>query len=278
MAMSILGKFNIELGNYFKPMLNGKYGVKVQVQEGEVHFSKKDSHSAVMVQKSHLIKMVAAGKEHPDYMDTRLKMINALKTLAQLCNAAPVPLSEVKPPLDEPLASGPMGTIFPPDNPSGVEILETQFADMMKAKPETLEAAVAEAAQEAQEAPKPEATPTGPVQLRDATEMYQEVRGTSQSSIYLVAALSDDLRIAVRATSSKLSVRVEGEVLKHKSALNEAGFQVNQKATDAYASIHCSTANKQIAMRTVGALLMAPGIGWTTTLPDFEKLWLQGAG
>jgi hypothetical protein len=120
------------------------------------------------------------------------------------------------------------------------------------------------------------AIPTELVDLRNATQLYQPVRGTSTGSVYLVAALGHDLSIAMRVGNQKLSVRVEGNVNHHKAALNAAGLKVNDLGK--YASAHLSTADKQLAMRTVGAMLMAPGIVWTTPLPDFEKLWMKGVG
>jgi hypothetical protein len=107
--------------------------------------------------------------------------------------------------------------------------------------------------------------------------LYQPVRGTSSGSVYLVAALGDDLRCAVRINKSKLSIRVEGNVEAHQKALNDAGFKVSTDSNP-YASAHLSINDRQTAMRTLGALLMAPGISWTTVMPDFNKLYLKGAG
>lgn len=123
---------------------------------------------------------------------------------------------------------------------------------------------------------KPIEVPEGPVPLRDAVSVYQPVHGTSQGSVYHVAALSDDLRVAVRATSGKISIRVEGDIDSHKDAITSAGLGIKSGGSG-YASAHFAAGDKQTAARTLGAVLMGVG-GWTTPMPNFENLWGKGIG
>lgn len=52
-----------------------------------------------------------------------------------------------------------------------------------------------------------------PVLLRDATAIFQKVRGTSQSSIYEVIAVSSQVKVAARVKhGAGVSVRAEGEM------------------------------------------------------------------
>ena len=226
MAMSVLTKFNINIGDIFKPMLNGKFGVKVQVTDIGIVFTKKNKQEFVEIAKTDLLQIVEMSDSHPKFESCRNLLIDALVDLSAKTNSlAPFPQS------------------IHGEVPSETE------------EPEVL---------------------TETVELRNATQLYQPVRGTSTGSVYLVAALGEDLSLAMRVGNQKLSVRVEGNVNEHKAALNAAGLKVNDLGK--YASAHLSTADKQLAMRTVGAMLMAPGIVWTTPLPDFEKLWMKGVG
>jgi hypothetical protein len=226
MAMSVLTKFNINIGDIFKPMLNGKFGVKVQVTDIGIVFSKNYEQEFVGIAKTDLLQVVGMGDSHPEFEPLSAKILDALGDLADKTNSL---------------------VAFP-----------QSIYDEMPSETED------------------PAIPTELVDLRNATQLYQPVRGTSTGSVYLVAALGHDLSIAMRVGNQKLSVRVEGNVNYHKAALNAAGLKVNDLGK--YASAHLSTADKQLAMRTVGAMLMAPGIVWTTPLPDFEKLWMKGVG
>lgn len=111
------------------------------------------------------------------------------------------------------------------------------------------------------------------VKLRDATMMYQPVRGTSNSSRYYVIGANKDLRIAARLQGDALSVRVEGPGWgKYKGALTLAGFQKVEDSNQ-YASLHLNVGqNAVLAAKTLGAILMGLGVKLETPLPELSKL------
>jgi hypothetical protein len=90
--------------------------------------------------------------------------------------------------------------------------------------------------------------------------------------------MNEDLKIAVRIKESKISIRAEGNVTEYIPLLNEAGLTVsNSSQGTPYASAHLGVSNEELARKTLGALLMAPGIVWATPMPDFSMLWNKGS-
>lgn len=107
------------------------------------------------------------------------------------------------------------------------------------------------------------------VKLRDATKMYQPVQGSSVGSRYFLVAGRDDLRVAARYTGVKLSIRVEGSNVTGASKnLSATGFDLH----DGYASVHLAIHGKDLARKTLGALLLGLGIPFETPLPDFNRI------
>lgn len=123
------------------------------------------------------------------------------------------------------------------------------------------------------EFPEAQKKTASPVKLRDATMMYQPVRGTSNSSRYYVVGANKDLRIAARLQGDALSVRAEGPGWgKYKGALSLAGFQKVEDANQ-YASLHLNVGpNAVMAAKTLGAVLMGLGVKLETPLPELSKL------
>lgn len=111
------------------------------------------------------------------------------------------------------------------------------------------------------------------VQLRQATQMYQPVAGTSAGSRYYVVAANEDLRVAARFSGGTLSVRVEGKGWdKYKSQLSAAGFG-KVSTSKQYASLHLDVGHdKVMASKTLGAVLLGLGIPMQTPLPDINKV------
>lgn len=108
-----------------------------------------------------------------------------------------------------------------------------------------------------------------PVALRDATQMYQPVHGTSTGSRYFMVAAGDGIRVAARLKGSNLSIRVEGSKLdKYKQSL--LGNQL--KMGNDYASLHLDVGSLTIGAKTLGAVLMGLGIPLDTPLPDLKKV------
>ena len=103
---------------------------------------------------------------------------------------------------------------------AGVPVDPALKAAMEKAKAEGIKAKIGEAQPAfTQPAPAPSGWPvfdqktmfTAPLtKLRDATQLYQPVSGTSGGSRYFMVAANQDLRIGARLHGGTLSVRIEG--------------------------------------------------------------------
>lgn len=109
------------------------------------------------------------------------------------------------------------------------------------------------------------------VMLRDATQMYQPVNGTSPGSRYFVVAGSNDVRVAARYTNKKLSVRIEGPgLLKFKKEVDGVGMTFGDASS--YASMHLNADTHVIAGKALGAILMGLGIPMTSPLPNINVI------
>lgn len=114
-----------------------------------------------------------------------------------------------------------------------------------------------------------------PVMLKNATRMYQPVLGTSGGSRYYVVAANDQMRIAARYLSGKLSIRIEGpEWMKHLNAIQATGFEPQQ--SKGYASVHLAVPDVMMARKSLGAILGGLGVTLETPLPNFA--WLAECG
>lgn len=123
------------------------------------------------------------------------------------------------------------------------------------------------------------------VQLKQADQLFQPVKGTSANSRYFVVGLGAGIKVACRyvgsAEKGKMSVRIEGEAFpKLTMKIQEAGvfgpaFAGSFKGD--YASMHLAVNGKKEVQRVVGAVLgsMAPYIGHAC--PDVEPL-MKAAG
>lgn len=111
-----------------------------------------------------------------------------------------------------------------------------------------------------------------PIKLRDATMLYQPVRGSSPNSRYFLVAANKDLRIAARYKGNSLSVRIEGPAWeKYAEKISECGF--DHVAVDkGYASLHLHVVNHVVASKALGAILMGIGIELQTPLPDMSVI------
>lgn len=104
------------------------------------------------------------------------------------------------------------------------------------------------------------------IALKDATMIYQPVRGTDKTSRYFVAAMNDDIKIAVRVSGNAVSIRVEGNLTPAiRKALAEQG--IDDKGQ--YMSKHRNT-EKTTPAKYIGAVLMATGLHFDTPLPNME--------
>jgi hypothetical protein len=107
--------------------------------------------------------------------------------------------------------------------------------------------------------------------LRDATKLYQPVKGTSTGARYYVVGISKEgVKIAVKKPDSAISVRVEAEKPIPPKVLETFGtFGISNK--DGYLSGHF-TLNHCTPNRFIGALLADLGLEWKTPLPNLQQL------
>lgn len=112
---------------------------------------------------------------------------------------------------------------------------------------------------------------TTPIQLKDATIMYQPVKGTSTGSTYFVIAMNDQIRVATRILSHRVSIRVEGKITPDISkALSKVEIQTHPGSV--YASGHFELTNGVDAGRVIGAVLLGSGIQFSTPMPSMKLL------
>jgi len=111
-----------------------------------------------------------------------------------------------------------------------------------------------------------------PIKLRDATRMYEPVKGSSPNSRYFLVAANQDLRIAARYKGTSLSVRIEGPGWeKHSTSIQACGFD-NVQLAQGYASLHLHVGDPVIAGKALGAILLGLGIPLETPLPELKVI------
>lgn len=99
------------------------------------------------------------------------------------------------------------------------------------------------------------------VALKDATALYQPVKGTSESSRYYAVGISPGLKVACRyqAASKELSVRVEGpSFAKMQQTLLNAGLfgpEFSGQFQGSYASMHIKAPSPVDVQKVVGAVI-----------------------
>jgi hypothetical protein len=109
------------------------------------------------------------------------------------------------------------------------------------------------------------------IKLRDATMMYQPVKGSDSTSRYFVVAANKDLRVAARFQNQQLSVRIEGPAWeKYAPSIVACGFDKVLKEKG-YASLHLAVGpDVVLASKTLGAILLGLGIPMDTPLPSLS--------
>jgi hypothetical protein len=121
-------------------------------------------------------------------------------------------------------------------------------------------------------ATKPKIKPGGPpvVRLREATQIGQQVRGTSPEAKYYVIARSDLVKVAMRNryhTHGQISFRVEFSGVVGSTLINHMknlGLGVGKNDEGAYMSMHVGTTNQNgdtVSLgKIVGSFLMGLGV------------------
>jgi len=180
--------------------------------------------------------------------------------IAKMYGKSPIAaaLEEVAHPLADGLADGLDAVLDAPD-------LHAPSTHKPKAKPETKAWAPF---------PKAKLHTAAPVKLRDATQMYQPVYGTSSGSRYFMVAANPDMRVAMRLDSGTLSVRIEGpNWIKHKANISECGFNTID-VSKGYASVHLTVGtDMNVARKTLGAILLGLGVELDTPIPDMKAVY-----
>lgn len=109
----------------------------------------------------------------------------------------------------------------------------------------------------------------GVLKLAQASELLQQVAGTSSGSLYTVIALYDGLAVAIRKKPATLSVRAEGKDLAlYQAALSEVGLDNNGN----YASAHFSVSTPAERKKVVGAILGMIGLGGKAKIAQLSGL------
>jgi hypothetical protein len=109
------------------------------------------------------------------------------------------------------------------------------------------------------------------IKLAEAASLKQRVKGTSDKSVYRVAALSDRVRVAVRFKSGVVSIRVEGNLnATEKTKLKALGM------TDGggYLSMHLH-AHGELPQKIAGAILFGSCIKFSEIVTDFDDFPLE---
>jgi hypothetical protein len=115
------------------------------------------------------------------------------------------------------------------------------------------------------------------VKLANANTMYQPVNGTSESSVYHCIGLVDGhkLKFGARWTGNNLSIRVEGPVAVHSTALIAAGFNESY-IENGYTSVHFNGIDELTARRCIGAVLSGTGFKFVTPMPNIDVIGQVG--
>jgi len=116
------------------------------------------------------------------------------------------------------------------------------------------------------------------VALKDASELYQIVTGTSLGARYTVVGLSGVIKAAARYKDAKLSFRVEASnhtpiPIYVETCLKNEGLTHNSQG---HWSQHYSIGTELMAIKTVGALLASLGVDWYTPIPTATKAFSKG--
>ena len=110
-----------------------------------------------------------------------------------------------------------------------------------------------------------------PVELRNATKMYQPVKGTSNGSRYFVVGLHDECKVAARIKpGNDLSIRIEGNLVDScptfRKNLESVGFGLQST----HASFHRTGGHPFFCDMSVGAVLAMARLAWDTPIPNMS--------
>ena len=106
--------------------------------------------------------------------------------------------------------------------------------------------------------------------LREATQLLQPVRGTDSSSTYFVVALSEAIKAAVRIKNNRVSFRIDGDFTQEIiDSMVVAGFTPSNKG---HYSMHLDCVDAEMARKTVGSLLFSSGIPFDQATTNTEGM------
>lgn len=108
-----------------------------------------------------------------------------------------------------------------------------------------------------------------PIALKSATNVYQKVKGTSDTSVYHVFALFPGLNLAARVQGTKLSVRAEGAALDSYLQTLQLNFKMDKN--NGYASAHyVINEGKELMVKTLAAIVGVLGFQKVVKVADLQ--------
>jgi hypothetical protein len=112
------------------------------------------------------------------------------------------------------------------------------------------------------------------VLLKDATVLYEPVKGSSSGSVYYCVGISVDESVKVAArvrNSGEVSIRIEGDINSHAGSISDAGLAVHNSN---YASIHVNgCTDTTLAGKVVGSVLGCLGVEYKTLAPNLKYIY-----
>jgi hypothetical protein len=118
-------------------------------------------------------------------------------------------------------------------------------------------------------------TLVGKPKLINATELYQPVQGSEESSTYYTIAIRPELKVAVRIKpDNQCSIRAE--VSDKSQALATVLLKSGLKSSNSHYSMHFHASSEDLVRRTVGAVLFNIGINFTKMTLDLMPVWNKG--
>ena len=242
------------------------HGFLVTVYATEIRFSGMDIAAAIPCKVDHLTQLKQGSLGELATKALRMGVLGAIKQLRKKVEGG---AGTVPPPT----------TAAPDAKPAAAPAMASGGVMAMLAKNK---AAPASAPAAAPAAPSPawpqfplaQLTKATPIQLAQATQMYQPVRGSSPGTRYFLVGATAGLRIACRYKATSLSVRIEGSGLADNTNRLEACGFTGLHAS--YASMHLTVTDPMVARKALGAVLLGLGLELQTPLPDLGLLTDKG--
>ncbi len=113
--------------------------------------------------------------------------------------------------------------------------------------------------------------------LREATQQYQPVKGSSSNARYFMLGMTlEGLRIAARWRNGDLSMRIEGPQLAHDQFRAHAQAVGFSNCGIKYGSFHVPAPSALMAAKIIGSAMLALSSDWITKPPDVDVIHDKG--